>query len=217
MSTYKTVYEYGESEIVIEKSKFLGYCKPVKDEDEAIDFINSIKKLHRNATHNVPVYLIGEKYEIQKYSDDGEPSGTAGLPVLEMLKKEGITNLAMVLTRYFGGIKLGTGGLVRAYTSSAKETLEVSKVVEKKLYEKCSVTVDYTLHGKVSNYLINSDYLDGGTNFTDKVEMIVYCEKGSFEKLEGKIIDLTSSKGDIYVIKEEYVTLMSGKIVEYGG
>ncbi|MCT4632047.1 MAG: YigZ family protein [Firmicutes bacterium] len=217
MSTFKTVFEYGESEIIIEKSKFIGYCKPVSNEEEANEFINSIKKLHRNATHNVPVYLLGEKFNIQKYSDDGEPSGTAGLPVLEMLKKEGITNIAMVITRYFGGIKLGTGGLVRAYTSSAKETLQVSKIVEKKLFDKCSISLDYTLHGKVNNFLLNSHYIDGGTNFTDKVEMIVYCEKGEFEELKSKIIDLTNSNGDIYIIKEEYITLMDGQIVEYGG
>ncbi|GKT37685.1 Impact family like protein, partial [Aduncisulcus paluster] len=153
LGSYKTIFDYGEAEDIINKSRFIGYAKPVETEEEAVAFVEEIKKKHKDATHNVPVYLVGEKFEIQRYSDDGEPSGTAGVPVLSMLKNEGITNLALVITRYFGGIKLGTGGLVRAYTHAAKIAVEAARVVEKKVYRELHVVLDYTLHGKFQNFL----------------------------------------------------------------
>ncbi len=119
LKEYKTLLAYGEGEITIEKSKFIGYATPIKSEEEAIAFIENIRTKHWNATHNVPAYIVGENNEIQRYSDDREPSGTAGIPILEVIKKEDLRNVAVVVTRYFGGIKLGTGGLVRAYTKGA--------------------------------------------------------------------------------------------------
>ena len=132
MNEYKTVFESGESTIIIEKSKFIGYSRHVETEEDALTFINEIKKKNKDATHNVSAYILGEKMNAQKYSDDGEPSGTAGIPILELMKKEELTNSAIVVTRYFGGIKLGAGGLVRAYSKSAKSTLENSLISQKK-------------------------------------------------------------------------------------
>ena len=123
MVYYKTAAKYGEVEQTIEKSRFIGYIKPVQNREEAEAFIAEIRALHRSATHNVPAYVIGEKSEMQWASDDKEPSGTAGAPILHLLNGEGITNVAVVVTRYFGGIKLGTGGLARAYGGTARLAL----------------------------------------------------------------------------------------------
>lgn len=118
---YKTVKGYGEKEIVISKSRFIAYVDRAETEEEAINFINKIKKMHYNATHNCSCYMIGEHNQIQKANDDGEPSGTAGVPMLEVLKKQGLQDTVVVVTRYFGGIKLGAGGLVRAYGKATTE------------------------------------------------------------------------------------------------
>jgi len=125
---YRTIHEYGVHEIIINKSRFIGYAKPVESEEDAIKFIEEIKFKHKDATHNVLAYVIGQNNNIQRYSDDGEPSGTAGIPILEVLKKENLRNVVVVVTRYYGGVKLGTGGLVRAYIKGAKIALEASKI-----------------------------------------------------------------------------------------
>ena len=129
LTQYRTVGKSGEAELVIEKSQFISYAAPAATEEEALEFIQAIKKKHRDATHNVPAYVIGENNDIQRFSDDGEPSGTAGVPMLEVLKKEDLRDTVLVVTRYFGGIKLGTGGLVRAYTKAAKLALEAAGIV----------------------------------------------------------------------------------------
>lgn len=215
MGSYKTILEYGEAEDIINKSKFIGYAMPVETEEEAVAFVEKIKKKHKDATHNVPVYLIGEKFEVQRYSDDGEPSGTAGVPVLSMLKNEGITNIAVVVTRYFGGIKLGTGGLVRAYTHAAKIAVEAARVVEKKVYKEVHVHTDYTLHGKFQNFLMNNDsYLIKDTVYTDMVNTIVYIEPDAVQTFQNKIVDLTSGNVEINEYEDIYLTILDGKAIE---
>lgn len=151
MELYKTVRREAEATQTIEKSKFIAYVKPVESKEEAEAFIAAIRKKHRDATHNVPAMVIGDKFQIQWASDDGEPQGTSGAPMVQMLVKEGVTNVVVVVTRYFGGIKLGTGGLVRAYTSSAKLGLAAAEVCS--VQEICSmnVTVDYTYLQKLQN------------------------------------------------------------------
>ncbi len=151
MELYKTVRREAEATQIIEKSKFIAYVKPAESKEEADAFIASIRKKHRDATHNVPAMVIGDKFQIQWASDDGEPQGTSGAPIVQMLVNEGITNVAIVVTRYFGGIKLGTGGLVRAYTSSAKLGLDAAGVCS--VGEVCSmyVKVDYTYLSKMQN------------------------------------------------------------------
>lgn len=217
MGSYKTIFEYGEAEDIINKSKFIGYAMPVETEEEATAFVEKIKKKHKDATHNVPVYLIGEKFEVQRYSDDGEPSGTAGVPVLSMLKNEGITNIAVVVTRYFGGIKLGTGGLVRAYTHAAKIAVEAARVVEKKVYKEIHVDLDYTLHGKFQNFLMNNEaYLIKDTLYTDSVNTIVYIEPDDIQSFQDKIVDLTNGKVEINEYEDIFLTILDGKAVELG-
>lgn len=211
---YKTLFQYAEAEEVINKSKFIGYAKPVTTEEEAVKFIEKIKKQHWNATHNVPVYIIGENNEIQRYSDDGEPSGTAGVPILEMLKKEEIKNLVVVVTRYYGGIKLGTGGLVRAYTSAAKLAIKEAKVVEKVINNLYLIRIDYTLHGKIQNELMNGEYIIKDTVYDDKVNIYVYCSPTESDKLINRITDISSGKAEIQDKDQVYLTIHDGKVIE---
>ena len=128
MQTYKTLHEYGKDEYIVEKSVFIGHAKPVTSEEEARAFIDEMKAKYKDATHNVWAYTIGQSMNIQRYSDDGEPQGTAGIPTLELIKKEDLRDVVVVVTRYFGGVKLGAGGLVRAYTKGAKIGLEAAKI-----------------------------------------------------------------------------------------
>lgn len=212
---FKTIMKEAEVEEYIEKSRFIGYAKPVKTEEEAIEFIEVIKKKHRDATHNVPVYLIGAKFDVQRYSDDGEPSGTAGVPILSMLKNEGITDIAIVVTRYFGGIKLGTGGLVRAYTSSAKNALSEADVVDMVTYKIVELNFDYTLHGSILNFIsTNSEYIIKDTEFTDKVLMKICVEEPSLDGFLEKIVDLTNSRCDAKAVDEVILPVKDGKIYE---
>ena len=134
MANFRTIHDYGCDEIIINKSKFIGYASPINSEDEAIEFINQIRKKHSDATHNVYAYVYGDNNSIQRYSDDGEPSGTAGMPVLNVIKLEDLRNVVVVVTRYFGGVKLGAGGLVRAYTKGAKIGLDNGIIVDKILF-----------------------------------------------------------------------------------
>jgi uncharacterized YigZ family protein len=213
--SFRTVYERAEKEIVINKSRFIGHVKPVTSEEEAQAFVEEIKKKHRTATHNVPVYLLGEDHSIQKYSDDGEPSGTAGVPILNMLKNEGITDVAIVITRYFGGVKLGTGGLVRAYTQSAKEALEVAKVIEMVNYELVQVNLEYNQHGKIQHFLDNNDqYLLKDTLYTDKVSVLIYSKAEDTHTLMGKITDICNEDGHATVLQEEFLAISEGKLIE---
>ena len=151
MIQYKTVAKQAEAEQIIEKSRFIAYVKPVETKEEADEFIASIKAMHKSATHNVPAFVIGDQFQLQWASDDGEPQGTSGAPMVQMLVKEGITNVVIVVTRYFGGIKLGTGGLVRAYTSSAKLGLEAAGICEVKEMAVMKYKVDYSFLSKIQN------------------------------------------------------------------
>ncbi len=215
MGSYKTIFEYGEAEDIINKSRFIGYASPVESEEEAVAFVDKIKKKHKDASHNVPVYLVGEKFDIQRYSDDGEPSGTAGVPVLSMLKNEGITNIAVVVTRYFGGVKLGTGGLVRAYTHAAKIAIEAARVVDKCVYTEISLDLEYTLHGKIQNFLMNNEtYLLKDTIYLDNVRTLVYIKPEEVDAFKTKIVDLTSGKVEISEGEDIYLTILDGKAVE---
>ena len=158
VESYRTVGQVGEAEIIIEKSQFIGYAAPAGTEEEALEFIQTIKKKHRDATHNVPAYVIGENNAVQRFSDDGEPSGTAGVPMLEVLKNEDLRDTVLVVTRYFGGIKLGAGGLVRAYTKAAKAALEAAGIVTRVLHQVVQVSIDYTLLGLILNQLRAGGY-----------------------------------------------------------
>ncbi|MGO4109195.1 YigZ family protein [Paenibacillus sp. YAF4_2] len=173
LERFSTVREYNSEEIVIKKSRFIGYAKPVETEEEAVAFIDEIKRLHRSATHNCSAYVVGGRDQHQKASDDGEPSGTAGKPILEVIKHKGLKNVAVVVTRYFGGIMLGAGGLVRAYTDGAVAGIEAAGEIVKVLHREVFVDVDYTWYGKLENELHGRGTRLGGTEFMDRV--IVKC------------------------------------------
>ncbi|MCM3292578.1 YigZ family protein [Paenibacillus sp. MER 180] len=209
LEQYKTLRQFGSKEIVIKKSRFIGYGKPVANEEEAIAFIEVIKKQHWNATHNCSAYVIGERDEIQKASDDGEPSGTAGKPILEVMKNQGLKNTAIVVTRYFGGILLGAGGLIRAYTDGAVAAIEAADAIVKVLHQEVFVEIDYTWLGKLENELRNRETRMGETQFTDKVTLTCLPVVSETERFMAWITDLTQGqavirKGDsIYYIEGE--------------
>lgn len=208
---YKTVFDYGEDEIIINKSRFIGYAMPINSEKEALEFIEKIKTKHRDATHNVYAYVVGMDSNIQRFSDDGEPSGTAGIPVLEVIKKEDIRNVVVVVTRYFGGIKLGAGGLVRAYTKGAKLALDAAKIVEMVLHKKIKIRIDYTLYGKIENFLLSGQYFVDETIFDDKVNIFVYIENNELGKFKDLIMDMTNGKCEFEILEEEYIPIKDGK------
>ncbi|HHW56097.1 MAG TPA: YigZ family protein [Clostridia bacterium] len=203
--SYKTLYDYGIAEIEIKRSRFIGHAKPVSSEEEAIKFIEEIRSKHRMATHNVYAYTIGENDEIQRFSDDREPSGTAGIPVLNVIKKEELKNVAIVVTRYFGGILLGAGGLVRAYTKGAKVAIEAAGIVEKIPAQKVSLIFDYTLFGKLQNELLKKGYYIKNISYTDKVSIILHIEKECLSDFQDFINELTNKKCDIEIGEDVYL------------
>ena len=213
MKPYRTLHEFGTDEFIVEKSVFMGHAKPVATEEEAREFIDEMKMKYKDATHNVWAYTIGETMNIQRYSDDGEPQGTAGIPTLEVIKKEDLRNVVVVVTRYFGGIKLGAGGLVRAYTKGAKIGLEAAKIVEKKPFTEIHISVDYTLLGKIQNELSNREFTVKDIEYTDSVNIIVYCEAERIDELKSLITETTSGTAIISDKEEFYLSVLDGKIL----
>ncbi|WP_221566980.1 YigZ family protein [Alkalihalobacillus sp. TS-13] len=197
LSSYYTVKGYGEHEINVQKSRFIAYVERAETEQAAQDFIQSIKKKHHDANHNCSAYLIGENDQIQKANDDGEPSGTAGVPILEVLKKRKLKNTVVVITRYFGGIKLGAGGLIRAYGTSTSEGLDSTGIVERKLMNIVAFRVNYSLLGKFENEIRNSDYPLKTINYLDDVEFQVYVPVNERDTLIDWITDLSSGNTHI--------------------
>ncbi|QFK72880.1 YigZ family protein [Pradoshia sp. D12] len=197
LNSYKTVKGYGESEQIIQKSRFIAYVNRVESEEEAIQFIQSIKKKHWDATHNCSAYMIGENDLIQKANDDGEPSGTAGVPILEVIKKKGLKDTAVVVTRYFGGIKLGAGGLIRAYGGAASEGINATGVVERRLMRIMKSTFDYTLLGKIENELRNSHYAIKEIHYLDRVMIESYAEEDAKEAFIDWMTDLSNGQASI--------------------
>jgi uncharacterized YigZ family protein len=211
---YKTLHEYGMNEVEIERSRFIGYAKPVKSEEEAIEFVNEIKKKHKDATHNVWAYTVGENMNIQRYSDDGEPQGTAGIPSLEVIKKEDLRDVVVVVTRYFGGVKLGAGGLVRAYTKGAKIGLEAGKIIDKVLYQEVKIGLDYTLLGRVQNEIMNLGFYIKDIVYEDNVNILVYSKLEDVDRFTTKIVDITSDKCEIVLGEEFFLSEENGVIIE---
>jgi uncharacterized YigZ family protein len=195
---YYTVKGYGEQEINIQKSRFIAYVDRVTTEEEAQNFIANIKKKHWDATHNCSAYLIGEHDQIQKANDDGEPSGTAGVPMLEVLKKKGLKDTVVVVTRYFGGIKLGAGGLIRAYSKATSEGLKAAGIVERRLMRVMHVKIDYTWLGKVENELRSSIYGIKDIHYLENVEIEVYVEEGQTQKFVEWMTEMTNGQSEIF-------------------
>lgn len=212
MELYKTVRKQAEAVQVIDKSRFIAHVFPVGSREEADAFLAEIREKYKDATHNVPAMVIGDKSQIQWASDDGEPQGTSGAPMVQMMVKEGLTNLIVVVTRYFGGIKLGTGGLVRAYTSSAKLGLEAAGVCSVREMAELTVKIDYPYLAKIQN--MASEQLDleeadregeenlsnfriANIQYTDKIEMKIQTFPGSLTNVELLFQNITSGKAEV--------------------
>ncbi|RII36142.1 YigZ family protein [Clostridium chromiireducens] len=199
--SYITIKDFGEDRFEEKKSEFIGYAKRVESEEEAKAFINEIKSKNKQATHNCSAYIIGQNMNIQRYSDDGEPQGTAGIPILEVMKKSRITDCAVVVTRYFGGILLGAGGLTRAYTKGASIAIKSAGVVEKVDGLKLSFEMEYDLFGKVQHLCGQNSWYIEDTEYSDKVVVNILAEKAISEDMENEIIEATNGK--IIVRKSE--------------
>ncbi len=202
---YYTVKKSGEHEIVIEKSRFIAHISRAETEELAQEFIGSIKKKHWNATHNCSAYLIGENDQIQKANDDGEPSGTAGVPILEVLKKRKLKDTVVVVTRYFGGIKLGAGGLIRAYGKSTSEGLNSVGVVERRLVQVMHVKIDYTWLGKLEKELRASEYKVKEIHYLDTVEIETYVDEAKTEVFSDWMVELTNGQCQIHGGEQVYL------------
>lgn len=208
---YKTIGGYGVDEVIINKSRFIGYSMPINSEEEALQFIDEISTKHKDATHNVYAYVVGEESNIQRFSDDGEPSGTAGIPALEVLKKEDLRNVVVVVTRYFGGIKLGGGGLIRAYTRGAKIAIDAGKIVDMTLHHKLKINIPYTLYGKVENFLMSNGYAPEETKYDIDVVIYIYVKKHQVDDFTNEIINLTNGNVEIQYSGEMHLPIINGK------
>ena len=194
LKKYKTILTQAEAEIVEKKSRFIATVRPVKTEEEAKAFIEEMKKKYWNATHNVFAYQIGERNELQRFSDDGEPQGTAGMPVLSVLKGEDIKDTAIVVTRYFGGTLLGTGGLVRAYSAAVQEGLRESLIIEKHLCRKVRMSMDYTMLGKMQYLAAKLNLMILDSLYTDGVEMQLLVPDEQFQSFIKEVTEASNGK-----------------------
>ncbi len=211
---YKTVFNSAVCEIEEKKSRFIASVKPVSNEEEALSFINGLKSKYWDATHNVYAYSIGGNNIIQRFSDAGEPSGTAGLPMLEVIKRMEVQNLAVVVTRYFGGTLLGAAGLIRAYGKSAALGVEAAGVVVKKLCREMSVIVEYTLFGKIQSLLISEGYTIKDIVYEQDVELIVFVFVDEVDKFINIMIEATNARAIIEPGDDTYITLdLQGKLI----
>ena len=187
-----TLLKSGEATYVEKKSEFIGYACPVSSEEEAVEFVKSIKKKHSDARHNVYAYMIGQN--ILRYSDDGEPQGTAGMPVLDVIRKSGFTDAVIVVTRYFGGILLGAGGLVRAYTAAAKLAVDDAEIVTYNTYIQFDLTVNYTDYGKLTVCLNNASPINDGTDFAENVTLSLALPVDKFESFKAEVSEITAGR-----------------------
>lgn len=213
LSQYKTVYCGREAEIVEKKSRFIATVKPVKTEEEAIAFIETLKKKYWNATHNCFAYVIGERFQIQRCSDDGEPSGTAGKPMLDVLLGEEIHDTVVVVTRYFGGTLLGTGGLVRAYQGATKAGLEASTIITKLNGQKAAIQTDYTGLGKIQYILGQRGLTILNSEYTDKVVLEVLLPEAVVKQVTSEIIEGTNGQAVIHMLEECYFANVEGEMM----
>lgn len=214
IEVYDTIGTEYTAEIVEKKSRFIAYLAPAKTEEEAEAFIEKIRKMHYDARHNCIAYIIGVDQPLKRCSDDGEPSGTAGNPMLEVLVGEGLTNIVAVVTRYFGGTLLGTGGLVRAYTEAMREVVSVCEKETYQLGQEVNVVCDYMAVGKLQYLLEQNEIPQMNANYAENVEFSLMIPIGKLDSILSKITELTSGKAKI-TKKEDmnYYTLIHGNVI----
>ena len=203
MQEYKTVEKEASDFFIEKKSKFIGYAKPVKTQEEAVEFISEIKSKHWDATHNVYAYVLREN-NIQRYSDDGEPSGTAGVPVLDVILKENLVDVCVVATRYFGGTLLGAGGLVRAYSHTSKIALEAAGIITMAQCSIMSAEVDYSFYDRLNILLPDFSAVILDTSFSDKVCVEFSVKENTVDLLNAKLIDVSNGKYALKFLRSEF-------------
>lgn len=186
---YKTIARRCEARFIEKKSEFIGYLCPVQTEEQAVAFIEEIRAMHRKATHNCYAYILREN-NAARHSDDGEPGGTAGVPIYEVLRKEGLTDVCCVVTRYFGGVLLGAGGLVRAYTKGAKDAVDAAQIKCMAEAVKLAVTVDYGLYGRLAQVFADFDARVEDERFADNVRIVLHIRAENSQKLTDKLVDV---------------------------
>jgi uncharacterized YigZ family protein len=213
IDSFQIVYQGGVAEIVEKKSRFIAAIVSVNSEEEAIEFIEQTKKKHYNATHNCFAYVIGDNNEIQRCSDDGEPAKTAGRPMLDILLGENIHNAVVVVTRYFGGTLLGTGGLVRAYQGAVKEGLKNSVILERLIGIKLKITTDYIGIGKLQYITSQMEITTLDTEYTDIVAMINLVPLDQYNQFEKKVIEATNGKAIIENLDKVYYAVKNHSVL----
>lgn len=191
--TYKTIQKAASDELVEKRSRFIGYAGPVKTQQEAVDFINEIRTKHWDATHNVYAYVIREE-GVTRYSDDSEPHGTAGIPVLDCIRKRGLTDCVVVVTRYFGGTLLGAGGLVRAYSAAAKIAIDAAGECEMVLCSVCELSCSYTLYGKLPSLIISCGGAVDRQDFADEVSLSFHIPEENLMAFNENLRELSLGK-----------------------
>ena len=191
---FRTIKEDGQVQEEIKKSRFVCHAKRVYSEEEARDFITAIKKEHYKATHNCSAFIVGERSEIKRTSDDGEPSGTAGVPMLGVLENHNLTNVCVVVTRYFGGIKLGAGGLIRAYAGSVALAVKEIGIIEIKEQAGIAIQMSYAQYQEYSNFLKEHNLMELETTFTDQIDTIIYVDKEEKENTKAALVEFFNGK-----------------------
>ena len=191
---YRTIKEDGQVQEEIKKSRFICHAKRVYSEEEARDFITAIKKEHYKATHNCSAFIVGERSEIKRTSDDGEPSGTAGVPMLGVLENHNLTNVCVVVTRYFGGIKLGAGGLIRAYAGSVALAVKEIGIIEIKEQAGIQIHMTYAQYQEYGNFLKEHNLIELETNFTEKVDTMIFIDKEKKDSIKADLIEFFNGK-----------------------
>ncbi len=191
---YRTIFDMGTDEIVEKKSRFIGYVAHVESEEEADAFVLSIKKKHYDARHNCYAYVIGENQQKLRFSDDGEPGGTAGKPILEVITGLGLVDVCIVVTRYFGGTLLGTGGLLRAYTQAAQKCVEATEIINKQLVIPVNIVTNYNDLGKIQ-YLLGTEKIPvTESDYGEEVKLTVAVPYDDYDRLEKQLIEITAAK-----------------------
>lgn len=203
MESYITIHHYASFEYEDRKSVFIGEAIPVSTEEEALRFIESIKKKYPDARHHVYAYVLREN-SIMRFSDDGEPQGTAGMPVLDIIRKNGLTNTAIVVTRYFGGTLLGTGGLVRAYTAAALGAVEEAEIITYDVYVSLNIETTYSDYQKFAPVFSEMGFRSGDVRYTDKVILNGSIRKANVDSLIDKLIQTTSGRVKVQIIDEKF-------------
>ena len=203
MVEYKTAGQEASEEFVERRSRFIGHCRPVSSEEEAVAFINEIKSRHWDANHNVYAYVLRDG-QLKRYSDDGEPQGTAGMPVLNVLLHSGVTDTVLVVTRYFGGILLGAGGLVKAYSHGASLALKKAGILTMRQCLLMSVECDYGQYGKLSSLIPECGGFLDGTEFTDRVKISFHMAEDDLHAFEKKLADASAGQCKAEVDGEKF-------------